>query len=105
MKYYTVRMPNLDEVPTFAKPPSYHSFLLRFWEERGSQPAVSVWRFSVEDPLTDKRHSFADLASLMNWLRDEMDQTTTSQPTLAGEPKEAPPQHTTSKLFSSSDST
>jgi hypothetical protein len=92
-------MPNLDEVPTFAKPPSYHSFLLRFWEERGNQPAVSVWRFSVEDPLTDKRHSFADLTSLMNWLRDEMDQTTTS------DTKEAPSQPNTNKLFSTSDST
>jgi hypothetical protein len=37
-----------------------------------------VWRFSVEDPLTNKRHSFADLSALMDWIRAEMNHTTTT---------------------------
>jgi hypothetical protein len=50
------------EQPLSLRPPQYHSYLLRFWEERGQQP--SVWRFSLEDPQTDQRYGFASLEAL-----------------------------------------
>ncbi len=55
----------------FAQPPSYHSYLLRFWEERSEQPAV--WRFSLEDPQTTRRYGFASLDALVEWLRAQID--------------------------------
>jgi hypothetical protein len=61
------------EQPLSLRPPQYHSYLLRFWEERGQQP--SVWRFSLEDPQTDQRYGFASLEALMHWLRAELNQT------------------------------
>ena len=59
-------MPNSDQ------PPVYRSYLLRFWEERGEQPARRVWRCSLEDPLTGIRHGFANLTALTDWLSVEL---------------------------------
>jgi hypothetical protein len=52
--------------------PRYYSYLLRFWEERGQQPDQSVWRFSLEDPQTAQRQSFADLDGLIAHLKSKM---------------------------------
>lgn len=64
--------PDSDGPSFSAKPPGYHSYLLRFWEERSEQPVLTVWRFSLEDPLTSQRHGFANLEALMAWLQTEM---------------------------------
>jgi hypothetical protein len=56
----------------FNQPSAYHSYLLRFWEERGESPAAVVWRFSLEDPLTGRRQGFASLAALTEWLQAEL---------------------------------
>lgn len=61
-----------NEVPLFEKPPSYRSYVLRLWQERGGQSPLDVWRFSLEDPQTDQRHGFADLEALTAWLIAEM---------------------------------
>ncbi len=58
------------EQPLTSKPPHYHSYLLRFWEERGQQPPV--WRFSLEDPQTDQRYGFASFEALVHWLQAEL---------------------------------
>ncbi len=63
-------LPDSAEQPLTSKPPYYHSYLLRFWEERGHQP--SVWRFSLEDPQTDQRYGFASLDALVHWLKAEL---------------------------------
>lgn len=63
-------LPSSVEQPLTPKPPHYHSYLLRFWEERGHQP--SVWRFSLEDPQTDERFGFASLEALTHWLEAEL---------------------------------
>lgn len=60
------------DVTAFERPPSYRSYLLRFWEERTNQPVSTTWRFSVEDPHTTQRQSFADLDALVAWLRAEV---------------------------------
>ena len=65
--------PTTTEPPLTPRPPNYHSYLLRFWEERGQQ--TPVWRFSLEDPQTDQRHGFATLEALCNWLKDELEGT------------------------------
>ena len=62
-----------DEQRAEARPPAYRSYLLRFWEERSEQPALSVWRFSLEHPLTAQRQGFASLEALTVWLTAEMD--------------------------------
>lgn len=55
--------------PVVTRPPNYHSYLLRFWEERGDAPAPSTWRFSLEDPQTSERHGFASLDALVEWIQ------------------------------------
>ncbi len=55
-----------------ATPPRYHSFLLRFWEERSEEHAPVIWRFSLEDPLTDQRYGFASLEALNDWIKAQI---------------------------------
>lgn len=62
-------------MPVQEKPPAYISYLLRIWEERSEQPAMRVWRFSLEDPLTSQQRHFASLETLVGWLEAEMAQT------------------------------
>jgi hypothetical protein len=50
----------------------YHSYLLRFWEERGED--AGVWRFMLEEPQTGHRQGFADLESFVSWLRACVDE-------------------------------
>lgn len=71
-----------DDAPLFERPPVYRSYLLRFWQERGEQPAQAPWRFSLEDPLTAHRQGFATLQALTTWLQAEMTRAQDS----AGEP-------------------
>jgi hypothetical protein len=54
------------------RPPQYHSYLLRFWEERGETDASTIWRFMLQDPQTDERFGFPDLDALMVWLHDKI---------------------------------
>ena len=61
-----------EESPLHVKPPGYRSYLLRFWEERSEQTEATLWRFSLEDPLTTQRLGFADLESLTAWLKSEI---------------------------------
>ena len=61
-----------EGAPLLRKPPGYHSYLLRFWEERSDESDVAVWRFSLEDPLTDQRYGFASLEALTEWLVAKM---------------------------------
>jgi len=67
----SVESPN-DDKSEFTRPPGYRSYLLRFWEERSEQPAMAVWRFSLEDPQTGQRYGFANLEALTAWLKTEM---------------------------------
>ncbi len=58
--------------PLYERPPRYHSYLLRFWEERSDELPLAVWRFSLEDPSTDRRIGFASLEALTDWIRGQM---------------------------------
>lgn len=51
------------------RPLRHHSFILSLWTE-GDRPASapSVWRYSLEDPLTAERRGFKDLAELTRFL-------------------------------------
>ena len=70
--------PSDNETSTFyGKPPGYHSYLLRFWEERSEQLPQAVWRFSLEDPVTDQRYGFATIQALMDWIEARIAATTT----------------------------
>ncbi len=56
------------------KPPRHQAYLLRLWEERSQHSAGSAtWRFSLEDPRTEERRGFADIESLVAFLRGQMD--------------------------------
>ena len=59
-------------MPITDQPPVYRSYLLRLWEERGEQPALRVWRCSLEDPETGSRQGFASLSALIDWLTAEL---------------------------------
>lgn len=50
-----------------ARPPRYHTFLLRLWEEGGSAP---VWRYSLENPHTGERLGFKTLDELRAFLEE-----------------------------------
>src|SRR5258708_15553632 len=54
------------------QPPVYRSYLLRFWEELGEQPARREWRCRLEEPQTGSRHGFANLTALTDWLNAEL---------------------------------
>jgi hypothetical protein len=64
-----------------AKPPTYHSYVLRLWQERSEQPALVAWRCSLEDPLTDLRHGFASLEAMLAWLQAELARPDEAEPT------------------------
>lgn len=66
------QMPHEDNTPLSSRPPGYHSYVLRFWEERSAESAQTIWRFSLEDPLTDQRYGFPSLQALTTWLQSEM---------------------------------
>ncbi len=61
---------NLDML--VSRPPNYHSYLLRFWEERGETDTASIWRFMLEDPQTSERFGFANLDTLVHWIRERI---------------------------------
>ncbi len=48
------------------QPPSYFSYLLRLW--RSTQGTPSVWRVSLENPMTGERQGFTSLKSLFAFL-------------------------------------
>jgi hypothetical protein len=53
------------------RPFQYHSFILSLWTEGGALPNdPPVWRISLEDPHTDQRRGFKDLAELMRFLEE-----------------------------------
>jgi hypothetical protein len=55
------------------EPPRNRSFILRLWEARSqSTEEPSTWRFSLQDPESDKRYGFADLEALVEFLRVEI---------------------------------
>jgi hypothetical protein len=74
----------------FDKPPSYRSYLLRFWEERSEQPMSTVWRFSLEDPRTAQRQSFANLEALVAWLQAEISRPQSTGRPVSGDIEETP---------------
>ena len=54
--------------PTSAGPAEYHSYLLRLW----CGGADGVWHGSLQSTRTGERHMFADLESLLAFLRDQV---------------------------------
>ena len=57
----------------FDKPPRYRSYLLTFWEERSRDPdAPVVWRFSLKDPHSGRRHGFAGLEEMVAFLQTKL---------------------------------
>jgi hypothetical protein len=52
------------------RPPQYHAYMLRMWEERSvDHRRRALWRFQVEDPHTGRRHGFNDLTALLAYLQ------------------------------------
>ncbi len=62
----------MNEVTPLIGRPIYRSYVLRFWQERSEESSHTVWRFSLEDPLTDQRYGFPGLDPLVDWLKLEM---------------------------------
>ncbi len=54
----------------------YWAFMLRLWQV-GSGRAIA-WRASLEDPHTGERKGFADLDSLLAFLKDQIEPGTDS---------------------------
>jgi hypothetical protein len=48
----------------------YLSYLLRLWQETGE--GLPVWRASLESPQSGERRGFADLASLIAFLEEQI---------------------------------
>jgi hypothetical protein len=57
-----------------ATPPRYQTYVLRCWQERSTQAdgMVTVWRFSLEDPRTNRRQGFASMEALLASLQTEL---------------------------------
>jgi len=55
------------------RPSRYRAYLLRCWEERGRQETEPpLWRFSLEDPHTGRRHGFATLEAVVEALEQAL---------------------------------
>ena len=56
-------------------PPEYLSFLLRLWQVDGDDKqagtGATIWRASIENPLTGERRGFASLDALFDFLRQQ----------------------------------
>ena len=57
--------------------PDYFSYLLRLWRVSNGVSAQAgaegtLWRASLQDPLTDERVNFASLDDLVAFLRRQM---------------------------------
>ena len=53
--------------------PRYRAWVLRCWEATGDEAGPpALWRFSLEDPHTRERRGFADLESLLVFVRAEL---------------------------------
>jgi hypothetical protein len=46
--------------------PTYLAYLIRLWRE-----GEATWRCTLEDPHTGERHAFADIESLLTFLREQ----------------------------------
>ena len=56
---------------TNQRPPRYHAYMLRMWEERSEDHSKSAqWRFQMEDPHSGRRHGFNDLSALTAYLHE-----------------------------------
>ena len=53
------------------KSPYYLSYLLRLWG--AGKGADSIWRASLESPMTGERHGFASLKDLFTFLQAQAD--------------------------------
>ncbi len=53
--------------------PTYHAFLIRLWQE-----GDTIWRATLEDPHTGQRHAFADVDSLLMYIRHQVEPAPTS---------------------------
>jgi hypothetical protein len=54
-------------------PTGYRTFLLTLWAERSQdRDSPQVWRFRLEDPRTGQQRGFANLAALVDGLKQEM---------------------------------
>ncbi len=55
------------------QPSRYRAYLLRCWQERGRRETEPpLWRFSLEDPHTGRRHGFATLEAVVEALQQEL---------------------------------
>ena len=60
------------------KSPHYSSYLLRLWG--AGKGADSIWRASLESPMTGERHGFASLKDLFAFLQAQADDQTSPTP-------------------------
>lgn len=65
--------------------PLYQSYLVRLWRESSHAP----WRAAVQSTATGERHTFADVAGLLAYLR-ALTQDVPSAPLGAGPLGQAP---------------
>jgi hypothetical protein len=47
-------------------------YVLRLWERK--QDGKSVWCASLQNPYTEERHAFADLAALVQFLQEKTEE-------------------------------
>jgi hypothetical protein len=70
------KQPTPPELNASSTPPRYQTYVLRCWQERSTQAdsMVTVWRFSLEDPRTNRRRGFTSLEALLASLQSELDE-------------------------------
>jgi len=55
------------------RPPHYHAFLLRCWQERSQyNQQLDTWRFSLEDPRTGARRGFSTLSAAVAAVQEAL---------------------------------
>ena len=57
----------------FEKPPQYHTFVLRIWQERGDAGETAVWRYSLHNVEESERIGFNSFEELTRHLEQFLD--------------------------------
>lgn len=51
--------------------PFYQTYILRMWQERSDSGDSKVFRFSLEDPVTQVRYGFRTLDEMTQFLKQQ----------------------------------
>ena len=53
----------------------YHTYILRFWQEKENVQEGGKWRFTLLDPIQKQQYGFSSLDDLKDFLKNQLDES------------------------------